>query len=60
MDDIRTVSTLKTIIKLQAEAIEELFILLSQHIAAAEIDELPAVHKIDRAAELRDHIKESW
>ena len=60
MDEIRIVSTLEIITRLQAEVIEELFTLLSQHITATELDELPAVHKINRAAELRDDIKESW
>lgn len=41
------------IIRIQSEAIEELFNLLSQHLTALELDKLPVIDKIDRAASLR-------
>ena len=41
------------IIRLQSEAIYDLYGLLSQHVEAAELDRLPVKEKIDRAAVLR-------
>ena len=41
------------IIRLQSEVIDELFRLLSQHLSALELDKLPVLDKIDRAASLR-------
>lgn len=41
------------IIRLQSEAIDELFRLLCQHMTALELDKLPVIDKIDRAASLR-------
>lgn len=41
------------IIRIQSEVIEELFNLLSQHLTALELDKLPVIDKIDRAASLR-------
>ena len=41
------------IIELQEQVIDELFSLLGQHMAAEELDALPEVKKINRAAMLR-------
>jgi len=41
------------IIRLQSEVIDELFKTLSQHMTAMELDKLPVIDKIDRAASLR-------
>ena len=48
--------TQNDIILLQAEVIKDLFSTLLQHITAAEADTLPAVEKINKAAELRKEI----
>lgn len=42
------------IIRIQSEVIDDLFRLLSQHIAADELDSLPVIQKINRAAMLRN------
>lgn len=41
------------IIRIQSEAIDELFRLLSMYIAAEELDSLPVIEKINRAAMIR-------
>lgn len=41
------------IIRLQADAIHELFMTLAQYMCAEELDAMPAVKKINRAAELK-------
>ena len=48
---------LNSIAQLQAEVISELFGLLSQHIAADELDGLHAVRMINLAADLRKDIE---
>lgn len=50
------IETQNTIIKLQADAIHELFGLLMQHMTAEEADNLPCVAKINLAATLRNDI----
>lgn len=42
------------IIRIQSEVIDDLFRILSQHIAADELDSLPVIQKINRAAMLRN------
>lgn len=44
------------IIRIQSEVIDELFVLLLQHISAEEADNLPVVTKINAAAELRKEV----
>lgn len=44
------------IIKLQSDVINELFLLLMQHITAEEADALPVVAQINSAAEMRREI----
>ena len=51
--EVETVERLSEIIKLQSEAIDELFKLLAQHISAMELDRLDAIDKIDQAAQIR-------
>lgn len=41
------------IIRLQSEAIDELFRLLAQHVEAEELDHLSVIDKINEAATLR-------
>ena len=45
-----------SIISMQAGIINELFQLLSMHIDAEELDSLPAVSKINEAAEIREEL----
>lgn len=45
-----------SIISMQAGIINELFQLLSMHIDAEELDSLPAVSKINAAAEIREEL----
>ena len=41
------------IIRIQSEVIDDLFRLLSQYMEAEELDSLPVIEKINRAASLR-------
>ena len=52
-DLIEKVETLTTITHIQADIINELFVLLSQHISAEELDNLPVVGKINEVAKLK-------
>ena len=45
-----------SIISMQAGIINELFQLLSMHIDAEELDSLPAVSKINEAAEISEEL----
>ena len=47
------VEALNRITKLQADVINELFMLLGRHVAAQELDSLPVIEKINQAAEMR-------
>lgn len=51
-DLVEKVETLTTITHIQADIINELFLLLSQHISAEELDNLPVVGKINEIAKL--------
>lgn len=52
MNDINIVETLNAIIRLQSTIIDELFVLLAQHITVDELDKLPVIDKINEAAKL--------
>ena len=56
IDSVETVEKLSLIISVQSEIINELFVLLMQHISAEEADKLPAIKKINQAAEIRSSI----
>lgn len=45
------------IIQIQSGVIDELFILLMQHIGAEEADRLPCLDRINHAAEIRREIE---
>lgn len=47
------VECLNEITKLQSDVINELFLLLMQHLSAEEVDRLPVLDKINHAAALR-------
>lgn len=53
MNDINIVETLNAIIRLQSTIIDELFVLLAQHITVDELNELPVIDKINEVAKLR-------
>lgn len=53
---LQVVDTQNEIIRLQAEVIKDLFNTLGQYMCAEELDSLPAVKKINLAAELRKQI----
>ena len=53
MNDINIVETLNAIIRLQSTIIDELFVLLAQHITVDELDKLPVIDKINEVAKLR-------
>lgn len=50
------------IISMQSETIKELFQLLAQHMAVEELDRLPCVERLNRAAALHSGIQpgEEW
>ncbi|MBP3781768.1 MAG: hypothetical protein J6I68_00810 [Butyrivibrio sp.] len=52
------VDTQNLIIKKQADVIDSLFLLLLEHINAAELDRLEEVSKINQIAKLKESIKE--
>lgn len=52
MNDINIVETLNAIIRIQSTIIDELFVLLAQHITVDELDKLPVIDKINEAAKL--------
>ena len=52
MNDINIIETLNAIIRLQSTIIDELFVLLAQHITVDELDKLPVIDKINEAAKL--------
>jgi hypothetical protein len=45
------------IIRIQSNVIDELFRLLSQHIAAEELDNLPVIAEINLAAQIKAEIE---
>lgn len=53
---VEVVEAQNAVIRIQSEVIDELFILLMQHISAEEADQLPVLQKINHAATLREDI----
>ncbi len=53
LDPLKVVEQQNTIIRLQTGVIDELFLLLMQHISADEADALPCVDTINQAAQIR-------
>lgn len=56
MSDVEVVETLNTIIRLQSTVIDDLFLVLAQHITAEEMERIPVVDRINEAARLRADI----
>lgn len=53
---VEVVEKQNAIISIQAGVINELFQLLSQHVATEELDALPVIARINTAAEIRAEI----
>lgn len=53
IDPLKVVEQQNAIIRIQSGVIDELFILLMQHISADEADALPCIDRINQAAEIR-------
>lgn len=56
MSDVEVVETLNTIIRLQSTVIDDLFLILAQHITTEEMEQIPVVDRINEAARLRADI----
>ena len=57
MDDLAEAAERQNeIIKIQSDVINELFLLLLQHISAEEADKLPVLSKMNAAAKLREAV----
>lgn len=56
MSDVEVVETLNTIIRLQSTVINDLFLVLAQHITAEEMEHIPVVDRINEAARLKADI----
>ncbi len=56
MSDIEVVETVNAIIRLQSTVIDDLFLVLAQHITAEEMERIPVVDRINEAARLRADI----
>jgi hypothetical protein len=57
MNALEVIESQNAIIKIQSDAINELFELLMQHISAEEADKLQVVEKINLAAQIREGIE---
>ena len=55
---VHAAGQMSAIIQIQSEVIDELFLLLMQHISAEEAGQLPCVGKINLAAQLRYGVEE--
>ena len=53
IDPLKVVEQQNAIIRIQSGVIDELFILLMQHISADEADALPCIDRINQAAQIR-------
>ena len=56
IDPLKVVEQQNAIIRIQSGVIDELFLLLMQHISADEADSLPCIARINQAAEIRAEI----
>lgn len=54
---LEVVEKQNAVIRLQSSVIDDLFLLLMQHISADEVDRLPCVEKINEAARIRREIE---
>lgn len=56
IDPLKVVEQQNAVIRIQSGVIDELFLLLMQHISADEADSLPCIARINQAAEIRAEI----
>lgn len=56
IDPLKVVEQQNAVIRIQSGVIDELFLLLMQHIDAGEADKLPCIARINQAAEIRAEI----
>lgn len=56
IDPLMVVEQQNAIIRIQSGVIDELFLLLMQHISAEEAGNLPCIARINQAAEIRKEI----
>ena len=57
LNPVEIVEKQNAIIRLQSGVIDELFLLLMQHISADEVDRLPCLERINEAARIRREIE---
>ncbi|MCM1218111.1 MAG: hypothetical protein NC548_26795 [Lachnospiraceae bacterium] len=57
MSELEIVERQNAIIRIQSGVIDELFLLLMQHISAEEAGSLPCVTRINQTAEIRREIE---
>ena len=57
MSELEIVEKQNAIIRIQSGVIDELFLLLMQHISAEDADALPVITRINQAAEIRREIE---
>lgn len=57
LDPVEVVEKQNAIIRIQSGVIDDLFLLLMQHISAEEADALPVIDRINQAAEIRREIE---
>lgn len=58
LNPVEVVEKQNAIIRIQSGVIDDLFLLLMQHISAEEADALPVIDRINQAAEIRREIKQ--
>lgn len=56
IDPLKVVEQQNAIIRIQSSVIDELFLLLMQHISAKEAESLPCIARVNQAAEIRAEI----
>lgn len=57
MSQLEIVERQNAVIRIQSGIIDELFLLLMQHISVEEADALPVIDRINQAAEIRREIE---
>ena len=57
MSELEIVEKQNAIIRIQSGVIDEVFLLLMQHISAEDADALPVIARINQAAEIRREIE---
>lgn len=57
LNPVEVIEKQNAIIRIQSGVIDDLFLLLMQHISAEEADALPVIDKINQAAEIRREIE---